>query len=198
MISSVLSALFLIGCSGLALAHNHEGSDEAIHTTPQTNSLFNISDTWTTSQNKPFRLKELSGKPTVITMVYTSCQMVCPVVVENVKKVEKSLPSNDEGKVNFAVFSFDPDRDTAEQLKTFAKDHKIESPAWTLAYGNAAAVRKLAVALGIKYKKTKSGDFEHDTIITILDGEGVIKYQQNALGKTTEGASLMLRKMLGQ
>lgn len=186
--------LMLMACCGSAMAHTHQG-DEPMHTIPQPTSLFNITDHWTTSEDKSFQLQELEGKPTVITMIYTSCQYVCPVVVENMKKIQKAIPVSQAGKVNFVVVSFNPE-DTADKLKEFGKTHDIESPSWILAYGNAKYVRKLAVALGIKYKKTKSGDYEHDTIVTILDPSGVIKYQQNALGQSMNGASLMLNKML--
>ena len=57
-------------------------------------------------------------------------------------------------------------------------------------------MRKLAVGLGIKYKKTKSGDFEHDATITILDEAGVIKYQTDAMNKNVDGAMTVVKQLI--
>ena len=65
-----------------------------------------------------------------------------------------------------------------------------------IATSNASAVRKLAVTLGIKYKKDKSGDFDHDAVITILDSDGVVKYQQSSVGKNMDEATATLKKLM--
>lgn len=178
-------------------AHDHEHAAEAKKiVAPKSESLFNINDVWTSSEGKQVQLAQFSGKPTVIAMVYTSCQYVCPMIVSDMQRIEKSLSKAENDKVNYAVFSFDPDRDTPERLKEFAIAHRVNPDNWTLATSNASAVRKLAVSLGIKYKKDKSGDFDHDAVITILDSDGVIKYQQNSVGKNMDEATAVLKKLM--
>ena len=100
------------------------------------------------------------------------------------------------GKVNFALFTFDPQRDTPAKLTEFAKLHSITSPSWVLAQGSEGAVRKLAVTLGIKYKKVQSGDYEHDATISILDSNGVVKFQADAMNKNIDGAADALKALL--
>lgn len=201
-LTSQLLLSLALACSLPALADNHEGHEhhhhqhETVLQAPGTDSLFNITDSWTAADGKTFQLASLGGKPTVIAMVYTSCQYVCPLTVQNIKRIERALPAEQAGKVNFALFSFDPERDTPARLTEFAKLHSITSPSWVLAQGNAAAVRKLAVTLGIKYKKVKSGDYEHDATISILDSNGVIKYQADAMNKNIDGASNALKDLL--
>ena len=178
-------------------AHDHDHSAEVKKVVaPKSDSLFNINDVWTSSEGKQVQLAQFSGKPTVIAMVYTSCQYVCPMIVSDMQKIEKSLSKAENGKVNYAVFSFDPDRDTPEKLKEFASSHRVNQDNWTLATSNASAVRKLAVTLGIKYKKDKSGDFDHDAVITILDSDGVVKYQQSSVGKNMDEATATLKKLM--
>ena len=195
----LIASLVLVCCSPLmTFAHEHEGHEghETTISAPKTESLFNITDTWVSSDEKTFKLSSFGGKPTVIAMVYTSCQYVCPLTVANMKRIEKSIPSAQLDKVNFAVFSFDPDRDTPAKLKEFAKTHGADGANWTLAQGKTNSVRKLAVSLGVKYKKTKSGDFEHDATISVLDGDGVIKYQTDAMNKNVDGAILALKELV--
>jgi protein SCO1/2 len=175
--------------------HHHHGHETTL-STPSTDSVFNITDNWTAADGKTFQLSKLGGKPTVVAMVYTSCQYVCPLTVQNIKRIERSLSAAQAGKVNFALFSFDPQRDTPAKLTEFAKLHAITSPAWTLAQGSESAVRKLAVTLGIKYKKVQSGDYEHDATISILDSNGVVKFQADAMNKNIDGATDALKALL--
>ena len=199
--SSQLLLSVMLACSLPVFADNHEHhhhSQEAKTSfeTPGTESVFNITDNWTAADGKNFQLNSFNGKPTVIAMIYTSCQYVCPLTVQNMKRIERALPASDAGKVNFAVFSFDPERDTPAKLTAFAKTHAITAPSWVLAQGSPSAVRKLAVTLGIKYKKVQSGDYEHDATISILDSNGVIKHQTDAMNKNIDDASAALKKLL--
>jgi protein SCO1/2 len=196
--------LLLLTASGLAYSfpafaenheHHHHGHETTL-STPSTDSVFNITDNWTAADGKTFQLSKLGGKPTVVAMVYTSCQYVCPLTVQNIKRIERSLSAAQAGKVNFALFSFDPQRDTPAKLTEFAKLHAITSPSWILGQGSESAVRKLAVTLGIKYKKVQSGDYEHDATISILDSNGVVKFQADAMNKNIDGAADALKALL--
>lgn len=178
-------ALLLLTFSISAYAHTHQSEPVAEH---QSDSLFNITDTWTTTDEKPLQIADLNTGPTVIAMIYTSCQDVCPLIVEDMKKIEHRLTGAQADTVRFAVFSMDPDRDTTKKLKDYARAHGIDSSRWIVARGSAEAVRRLAVAIGMKYKKTKSGDFEHSKLISIMDANGVIKYQQSDIGLNGESA----------
>lgn len=198
LLSLLLTGSFLAG-SFPAFAEDHEHhhhQHETALSTPSTDSVFNITDNWTAADGKTFQLSNLGGKPTVVAMVYTSCQYVCPLTVQNIKRIERSLSAAQAGKVNFALFSFDQQRDTPAKLTEFAKLHSITSPSWVLAQGSESAVRKLAVTLGIKYKKVQSGDYEHDATISILDSNGVVKFQADAMNKNIDGAADALKALL--
>lgn len=169
-----------------AYAHTHQAMSADDH---QSESLFNITDTWTTIDEKPLHLADLNTGPTVIAMIYTSCQDVCPLIVEDMKKIERRLTGAQADTVRFAVFSMDPDRDTIKKLKDYARAHGIDSSRWIVARSSPEAVRRLAVAIGMKYKKLKSGDFEHSKLISIMDQNGVIQYQQSDIGLDGESAA---------
>jgi protein SCO1/2 len=203
-LKSKLLLSLILACSSPAFADNHEHHHHGHETAPSTpglstvstDSVFNITDNWTAADGKAFQLSKLGGKPTVVAMVYTSCQYVCPLTVQNIKRIERSLTAAQAGKVNFALFTFDPQRDTPAKLTEFAKLHSITSPSWVLAQGSEGAVRKLAVTLGIKYKKVQSGDYEHDATISILDSNGVVKFQADAMNKNIDGAADALKALL--
>lgn len=195
-ISRFVCAIFLVACAMPAVAHDHEHHHEAqAAPVPLSESLFNITDTWVTSDGKPFHLSELGGSPSVIAMIYTSCKDVCPLIVEDMKKIERNLPASLSGKVHFAVFSFDPDRDTTKKLEDFAEAHQVNKPTWVVANGKPESVRRLSVSLGLKYKKTRTGDYEHGVGIYVLDKDGVIQFVQSKLLQDGEDAVTALRKL---
>jgi protein SCO1/2 len=51
-----------------------------------------------------------------------------------------------------------------------------------LLHGDDFAVRGIAAALGVRYKKDSNGNFAHSNIITTLDTEGRIAHQLLGLG----------------
>jgi protein SCO1/2 len=97
--------------------------------------------------------------------------------------IEKALPQQLREQTQFALISFDPDRDSPAQLKLFEASHGLDAKHWTLLTGSDDSVRMLAAVLGIRYMKIPSGEFTHSSVITVLGSKGDIKQQQNGLKK---------------
>lgn len=159
-------------------------------------SLFAIEDVWATAEGKSFRLRDLAGHPSAIAMIYTACKGQCPLIVEDMKKVERLLPATAKEEVSFVLFSFDSARDTPSKMREFAKAHGILRPRWILLHGGEGAARRLEVALGLKVKKTRTGDFEHSNLISVLDAQGAVKYRQVTIGETGEPIAAALNNLL--
>ena len=68
------------------------------------------------------------------------------------------------------LVSIDPERDTPAALRKLADERRIDTSRWTLAHADAAAVRRIAAALSIQYRKLPNGEFSHSTIISALAG----------------------------
>ena len=155
-------------------------------------SIYQAASEWKDVDAKPVRLSSLRGRPVALAMVYTSCTTACPLILAHMKLVESALPPEARARVWLALASFDSERDRPEVLKTFAAAHELDPSRWRLYHGDRAAVRELAMMLGIRYKRNDRGDFDHSNVITILDREGVIRYQQVGLEqKPSEPASLL-------
>ena len=146
-------------------------------------SVYQLESSWTDQNGKKINLKEFRGKPLILAMVYTSCQAACPLIVSDLQKIAAVLPQPIREKTQFALFSFDPGRDTAAQLKKFAAAHDLDQKSWTLLTSSSGAVRELAAVLGMKYRKDPNGDFSHSNVITILDADGVIRHRQEGLSQ---------------
>jgi protein SCO1/2 len=146
-------------------------------------SIFHLKAKWTDQEGKGAVLADLRGHPTVVAMVYTSCSYACPMTIVDLRKIERDLPEAARSGVRFAIFSFDSERDTPAKLKSFATKQETDPARWRFFHGSPAAVRQLAAALGIRYKRDAAGEFDHSNVISIVDSDGVVRHQQVGLGK---------------
>lgn len=178
----ISSILILLVTSSACLAH--EGHHQEATIKPIAGeSIFNLESQWTNQDGAGVSLRTLRGKPAVLAMVYTSCEHACPLIVEDIKRIEKALLEKTQTPFSFLLFSFDPARDTPEKLKAFATARKLDPKRWTLFQGNAKSVRELAAVLGVRYKKDDAGDFDHSNVITLIDADGMIRHQQIGLNQ---------------
>jgi protein SCO1/2 len=103
------------------------------------------------------------------------------MIVEAIRATEEKLTPSQRDKLAVLMVSFDPDRDTVEALKATAEKRGLTAPHWTLARSDSKSVRRLAAVLGIQYRPTKDGEFNHSSVILLLDGEGRIKARTNQI-----------------
>ena len=124
------------------------------------------------------KLDSLRGEPVVVAMGYTKCPDICPMIVANMVAIEDQAKQSSLAKIHFAFFSIDSANDTPERLRAYAGDHGLEPADWTLYHGDDRAVRELAAALGVRYRRDLSGGFDHSAIISLLDADGNIVFQK--------------------
>jgi protein SCO1/2 len=175
----VKRSLLLVVAGALALGSALATAAERDRPAPPANdlpgrSVYRLDATWTTSGGRPFRLVELRGHPVVALLFYGTCQTACPLLVRDLHKLDASLPPSARPRVRYLLVTFDPERDTPEQLARFASEHGMDAARWTLLHGAPEAVRELAAALDVRYRATGTGEFSHDMRITLLDADGVI------------------------
>ena len=58
-------------------------------------------------------------------------------------------------------------------------------------------VRKLAAILGIQYRQLDDGDFNHTSVLILLDAEGRIAARSEKMGKTDPAFVDAIRRVLG-
>lgn len=121
----------------------------------------------------PIRFASLKGKPLLITMFYTHCTSVCPLVTTQLQHLVAALAPEDRQRLQVLMVSFDTVRDTPQALAAFKAGHHITEPNWLLARATPGEVRALAAALGIQYRELPDHSFNHSALITLLDAEGV-------------------------
>jgi protein SCO1/2 len=177
---------FLSSLAALAGDHDHMSHTmKPAEPLPGT-SIYNLTSSWTNQDGQRVSLESLRGTPAVVAMGYTRCKDICPMIVADMVAIEDRAKASSLNGVHYAFFSLDSDIDTPEQLTAYAKDRGLDLGDWVLFNGDDKAVRELAAALGVRYRRDASGGFDHSAIITILDAQGRISAQQPDLTANTE------------
>lgn len=161
----------------------HSCCSEEVDGTVSDNSIYQLSSVWKNQDGHNLILKSFRGKPVILTMFYSSCTYACPLLVNDMQRIEKSLPANKNNNYRFVLVSIDPERDTPAKLKAYAQDHNLDLSRWTLLSGKNDDVMELAALIGFKYKKDDNGNFSHSNVITLLNEKGEILHQQTGLNQ---------------
>lgn len=124
-----------------------------------------------------FELRQLAGKPLVVSMIYTSCHHVCPTITRNLARtVDIANEALGEGSYSVATIGFDWAVDTPERMRLYAAERGISVPNWHFLAGDAASIGALSTELGFLYFPSAKG-FDHLTQTTVIDGDGLV-YRQ--------------------
>ena len=160
-------------------------------------SVYQLDLPLTSQDGKNSTLADLRGQPVLIAMFYTSCKFVCPLIVNAMKNIDKALEDNERAHFRIVLVSFDPEHDTPQALRTVADEHHLDLTRWTLARTDAESVRKLAAVLGVQYRAIQNGDFNHSTVISLLDSSGRIVARSSRTGEVDPELLAASRRELG-
>ena len=181
-------------CGLLLMISSAWASDKSL----PTDSIYQLTVPLINQDGKPSNLIDRRGQPLLISMFYTGCQFVCPRIVEALKKTEESLTPAERNHVPVLMVSFDPARDDIAALKEVITERHLEPAQWTLARTDNRHVRKLAAALGIQYRALPSGDFNHSSVLILLDAEGRIAGKTTTIGAADPAFVKLVKKVAAQ
>lgn len=178
-----LFAVFFFSCADVSNKSAFTGEAPKHNTAPvgtiSSESIYQVTDTFQTQNDKKVTLASFEGKPTIVGMIFTHCTYACPRLTADIKNIEEQLKS-ENGKVNYLLVSFDSQRDLPQQLKKFADANQLDHN-FTLLHGDENSVRTLSVLLNVQFEKDAEGNFSHSNVISVLDKNGVLVFQKEGL-----------------
>src|SRR5690606_40845447 len=89
-------------------------------------SVYQLQATLTDQDGNSWDWRSKRGTPQVAAMFYTSCQYVCPLIVDSGKAVERALSADERAKLGILLISMDPARDDPEALMSVATKRKLD------------------------------------------------------------------------
>ena len=93
----------------------------------------------------------LAGRKVLINFAFTTCTGVCPVMAQNLARVQEMLAKRGE-KVTILTITVDPENDTPAALARFAAKFKA-GPGWHFLTGVPASVEAVLKRLGGQAKR---------------------------------------------
>lgn len=181
-ISTFFAARFVLACACVA-APTFATSAHVATTALPGDSVYQLDVPLVDQDGRRLHLADRRGKPQLISMFYTSCQYVCPLIIDTLQKTEHALAAADRTRVEVTLVSFDPATDTPPALKKVADERHVLSPRWLLTRTEAPQVRKLAAVLGIQYRELQNHDFNHTSVLILLDADGRIVARTDKIGE---------------
>lgn len=169
-------------------------ADEAAAAPVSSKSIYQVDAVLADDSGRAVRLASFQGQPVVLAMFFTHCEYACPIIVQDMRRIESALGRG--AKARFVLVSFDSERDTPEVLSAYRKRANLGAE-WTLLHGDPADIRTIAAVLGVNYVKDGKGQFSHSNLITVLNPAGGIVYQkaglQGDVSAAARAASVLIR-----
>ena len=126
---------------------------------------------------QPFELAKLRGKPVVLSLIYTSCHHVCPMITRNVKRtVEIGREALGDDAFSVVTIGFDWQVDTPDRMRMYASGHGIDTANWYFLSGDDTSISAISDSVGFRFYPSTKG-FDHLSQTTVVDADGII-YRQ--------------------
>ena len=145
-------------------------------------SVYQLDLPLTTQDGSTRDWETLRGKPRLVSMFYTSCQYICPLIVDSGKAIEHALTPAQRERLGIVLISMDPARDDRDALSKVMTQRKLDARRWLLASPRPGDVRSVAGVLGIRYRALADGEFNHTSALVLLDAEGRIVARTDRVG----------------
>lgn len=131
---------------------------------------------FTSQDNEQITNENFKNKVYVVEFFFTSCPTICPRMNENMVKIQKEFYGNPD--FGIASVSIDPERDSPEVLKAYAKDKGATLKNWYFLTGDKEDVYSFSndgFKLYAGENKDVEGGFEHSGLFALIDKDGFIR-----------------------
>jgi len=120
----------------------------------------------------PVTLESFSGKPLLISVVYTACAHSCSVSTRYLDMaVQRARLAIGKEAFNVVTIGFDVAVDRPETMREYAARYSVSDPDWYfLSAAEHETMDRLLEQLGFTYWEAAQG-FDHVVQVTLLDGE---------------------------
>lgn len=166
-----VAALFLVVVAG-ALACSKDEPAAPLGKLPE----FSLVD----QGGQPFTRETLKGKVWVAAFMFTRCPTVCPALTRGMQLVQANAKSRG---VNFHLVSFsvDPEHDSPEVLREYARKYGADLSEWTFVTGDSHVIQQTAeqgFKIGLSGSPDESKEhfgITHGSHLVLVDKLGQIR-----------------------
>lgn len=142
-IFSGLLFFLLIGCGNETLDDFSDSSFELINQNGETVAFPN----------------DFEGAPLVMGFIYTNCPDICSFITANVRNVYREMEN--PGDVQFALVTFDPQRDTPDVLKSYAQSFEMDHAPFQFLTADSSTIASFMNRMNVRTQESYSQQMEN-------------------------------------
>ncbi|WP_031426364.1 SCO family protein [Flavimarina sp. Hel_I_48] len=127
--------------------------------------------------------KYYRGKVFLVEFFFTRCPDICIPMSENLVEIQKEFKDSD--KFGIASISIDPEHDTPEVLKAYAKEYGATYPHWNFLTGSKDSIYTMAnekFGLLAQANPNVKDNFLHSGLFALIDQNGFIRSRMDNFG----------------
>jgi protein SCO1/2 len=169
-------------------------ADPGLLQTPAVATLVRIGDplpdfTLTNHDGEAVSLSSMRGKVVAVTFIYTRCPLpdYCPRMITNLQAVERRFPERVGNDLALVAVTFDPQYDTPQRLKEYARLFESDKPGWEFLTGPIQDIERVCSMFGVEFWP-EEGLITHTLQTAVIDREGKLAAQVE--GKDYSGKQL--------
>jgi protein SCO1/2 len=149
------------------------------------------------TRGQAFDLARLSGRPLVVSMIYTSCHHVCPMITRSLAEtLSVAREALGDDAFSAVTIGFDWQNDTPERMRQFALQQGVEDVSnWHFLAADGPTVDALSRDLGFLFYPSAKG-FDHLTQTTILDRSSTVYRQLYGVDLGTQALVEPLKELV--
>lgn len=139
--------------------------------------------TFRDEKGKDISLQSLLGKPVILTLVYYTCEHICPLMLSGLSQAIPRLSLSAGKDYRVITVSFD-ETDTPEIARSIKRNYikatgtAFPADGWTFLTGDRENIQRLTRSVGFRFRKEIHG-FNHPVVLIFLSPDGKIsKYFQ--------------------
>ncbi len=122
----------------------------------------------------PFALSDLSGRVVLLDFVFTRCPGPCPILTAAHAELQRSLPPELRQRAHLVSITLDPEYDTPERLREYARARGVDLDGWSFLTGDPEEVDAVARAYYVGSIRREDGEIDHTIASFLIDPAGRI------------------------
>lgn len=133
-----------------------------------------VPDFTLTNQNgEAVSLSSQRGRVVAMTFIYTRCPLpdYCPRMITNLQAIERRFPERVGRDLVLAAITFDPQHDTPQRMKQYARAFQADRPGWHFLTGRIEDVSRVCAMFGVEFWP-EEGLISHTLQTVVIDREG--------------------------
>jgi len=123
--------------------------------------------------NRPFHVRSLRGKVTLVTFIYATCSDVCPLLTAKFAGIQRKLKSQGLNDYFLLGITTDPEADTPKVLGSYGRRFGADFHSWAFLTGDKKEMSEVWRLFGVRVNKRGKGLVDHTGFTTVIDRQGI-------------------------